>query len=73
MSSSDKAKYEAIAKSHKHGDKVAERFTSQGIAFSIIDNERQIEEKKSNARHQKLVDIVDGAYFKNGKYFYDFF
>lgn len=70
MPPSDKAKYEAIAKSHKHGDRAAaERYTSHGIAFSIIDNERKIEEKKVNDMHQKLVDIVEGALLRKGKYF----
>lgn len=74
MPASDKAKYEAIAKSHKSGDRAyAERYTSQGIAFSIIDKERQKEEKKNNEMYQKLVDIVEGALLRNGKYFMIFF
>lgn len=74
MPPSDKAKYEAIAKSHKNGDRgTAERYTSQGIAFSIIDKERQKEEKKHREMYQKLVDIVEGALLRNGKYFMFFF
>lgn len=70
MPLSDKAKYEAIAKCHKNGDRnAAERYTTHGIAFSIIDNERQREEKKINDMHQKLVDIVEGAVLRKGKYF----